>query len=160
MSCGATAIVNTLKWLGYANTYKTTFKDLERNGYNPTEGKHAMEISSMLEAFGIKFKLHKRPTVASMRNIVKSGNSIIFAYDRVCELGTNGHCIFIDFNALGFFNAYNYSAKDYEIGMLNEDYIKQAIYISRINGRNNKNGYRDGAWAWEIVRFGKDASCT
>ena len=39
-----------------------------------------------------------------------------------------------------------------EFGMLNEDYIKQAIYISKINRRNSDEGYRDGAWAWEIIK--------
>ena len=145
-SCGATAVINALKWLGYSNTYKATIKDLASKGYEPTKGKRAKEISDMLNAFSIRFKLHKKPTVSSMKKIIKSGNSMVFVYDKVTELHTGGHCIFIDYHAFGFFNAYNYSALGNEIGMLNEDYIKQAIYISRIKG------YRDGAWVWEIIR--------
>lgn len=151
-SCGATAVINTLKWLGYANTYKSTIKDLANKGYEPTKAKSAKEISDMLNAFGIKFKLHKRPTVSSMKKVIKNGNSILFAYDNVTELGTGGHCIFIDYHAFGFFNAYNYSASGNEMGMLNEDYIKQAIYISRINRKGSFKGHRDGAWVWEIIK--------
>ena len=68
-SCGATAIANTLKWLGYSASYRSIMKDLERAGYEPKKGKWPHQFHGMLKAYDIKYKLHKKPTLALMKKI-------------------------------------------------------------------------------------------
>lgn len=148
-SCGATAIANVLKWLGYSASYRETMKDLERAGFEPQKGKWQHEMNAMLKAYDIKYKLHKKSTVANMKKIVGNGNALIFAYDWVTEDNTGGHFIFIDFNSMGYFNAYNYR-KGFETGMVSELYIQQAILISKHYRKNAKKG-RKGAYVWEII---------
>jgi hypothetical protein len=149
-SCGPVAVLNALKWLGYSAPYRENIDTFKSLGWNPEVGSYSGDMNKYLKHFDIKYKLHKKPTVAKMKKILKNGNAIIFAYDRVTEYTAAGHVIFIDFHSIGYFNAYNYIGSD-EIGMFNDLYAQQAIYISHQIRKNAKKG-RKGAYVWEIIK--------
>ena len=152
-SCGATSVANALKWLGYSASYRYIVKDLERAGFTPKKGMWPKDMHQTLKAYGIKYKLHKKPTLALMKKIVKNKNAMLFEYDWASYSETGGHFIFIDYyNSIGrgFFNAYNYK-EGFETGMLSQIYVGQCLTASKLVRKNAKKG-RKCAYVWEIIK--------
>lgn len=149
-SCGPVAIMNARKWLGESVVYREEINKFKKLGWNPDGGVYQRDIHRMLKHFGIKYKLHKKPTVELMKKILKRDNAMVFCYDWISPADTGGHVIFIDFHAIGHFNAYNYQS-GFETGMVCEEFIKQAIYSSRMLRKNNRKG-RKAAQVWEIIK--------
>jgi len=149
LSCGPVAIMNALKWLGESVSYKKDLKLFEQIGYTIKHGWWRHELRRGLNYFNIKHKLYKQPTLQDMKNILKRGNSIILAYDWFAENSDGGHYIFMDSYNGKYFQAYNVSKKGKEKGKINDMYMKQTFYMSRLDRKNNKKG-RKCAEVWEI----------
>ena len=152
-SCGPVSVMNALKWLGYSASYRENIQDFKEFGWSNASGMWPHQMHKALKSYGIKYKLHKKPTLALMKKIVNSGNALIFEYDWVDYTETGGHFIFIDYyNSIGrgFFNAYNYK-QGFETGMLGQIYVAACLTASKMVRKNAKKG-RKCAYVWEIIK--------
>ena len=147
-TCGPVAIINALKWLGYSAVYRDMVEDFRKLGCD--EGTSCYDLRRMLNAYGVKYKLHKRSSVKDIERILDRGNAAIVGYDWVHEESRSGHYIFIDFHLEKWFNAYNYKS-GFETGMLRKDTLDAYFYATRKYRKDAKNSQKWMPVVWEII---------
>ena len=105
-SCGPTALLNTIKWLG---VYKhVTYKDVmyvchNSDRYNSKTGMVRSNLRSMLKDIRIKHHVIRRVTFKDIDYELDRGNAVILQYHH----DTGGHYIFIDKYTDKFYRAWN-----------------------------------------------------
>lgn len=153
-SCGPTAIINAMKWLGKDITYRGTIDEFKELGWDIKEGIGCYDLRRSLNHFNVKYKLHKQTTVRQMEQMLNRGSSIILAYDWMSYSSEGGHYCFISDQLGNFFGAHNYlnlNPGEKEDGFFNKDLMRAYLRYTKERRKKDKTSNKWMPCVWEII---------
>lgn len=107
MTCGATAVANCLKALGQKISYDNILSTFDRVTPDHRTGVTDLELTEMLNAFGIKFKRHDSIKSSDISKILDQGNLIVFRYSWKEGTTQGGHVLLIRGETKKFYKVCN-----------------------------------------------------